>query len=118
VLTTLPPDASHYDLYQDLRASLARRELTAEFPPAFLQHWEKLLTLTPLELGIDVCPIHLAGAVTASAPFPSLVGPITFHVGEADLYWHTGDGGLYENQGFEALLFVFLKKLQAQKDFS
>jgi hypothetical protein len=43
---------------------------------------------------------------------PPLVGPITFHVGEADLYWHTGDGGLYENQGFESLLFVFLKKLQ------
>ena len=45
-------------------------------------------------------------------PFPPLVGPITFRVGEEDLYWHTGDGGLYENQGFESLLFVFLKKLQ------
>ena len=41
-----------------------------------------------------------------------LVGPITFQVGEEELYWHTGDGGLYENQGFESLLFVFLKKLQ------
>jgi hypothetical protein len=41
-----------------------------------------------------------------------LVGPITFRAGEADLYWHTGDGGLYENQGIESLLFVFLKKLQ------
>ena len=27
-------------------------------------------------------------------------------------YWHTGDGGLYENHGVESLLFVFLKKLQ------
>jgi hypothetical protein len=43
---------------------------------------------------------------------PPLVGPITFHVGEEEIYWHTGDGGLYENQGFESLLFVFLKKLQ------
>ena len=26
-----------------------------------------------------------------------------------------GDGGLYENQGFESLLFVFLKKLQEHR---
>jgi hypothetical protein len=81
-------------------------------PPAFLKRWEKLLTLTPLELGIDVCPIRLAGAVAASASFPPLVGPITFHVGDENIYWHTGDGGLYENQGLESLLFVFLKQLQ------
>ncbi|MGH8064592.1 MAG: patatin-like phospholipase family protein [Candidatus Entotheonellia bacterium] len=111
-LTTLPPEASHYDFYKDLRAAMAQRGLTAAFPPAFLKRWEKLLTLTPLELGIDVCPIRLAGAVAGSASFPPLVGPITFHVGEEDLYWHTGDGGLYENQGLESLLFVFLKKLQ------
>jgi predicted acylesterase/phospholipase RssA len=114
-LTTLPPEASRYDFYAALRASLTRRELTTEFPPAFLKRWENLLTLTPLELGIDVCPIRLAGAVAASASFPPLVGPITFHVGETDLYWHMGDGGLYENQGFESLLFVFLKKLQEKR---
>ncbi|MGH8068201.1 MAG: hypothetical protein ACRERE_23810 [Candidatus Entotheonellia bacterium] len=112
VLTMLPPDASWYDFYADLRAALARRGPTAEFPPAFLQRWEKLLSITPLDLGIDPCPIRLAGAVAGSASFPPLVGPITFHVGEEDLYWHTGDGGLYENQGLESLLFVFLKKLQ------
>jgi Patatin-like phospholipase len=115
VLTTLPPEASRYDFYADLRASMTRRGLTAAFPPAFLQRWEKLLTLTPLELGIDPCPIRLAGAVAGSASFPPLVGPITFHVGEEDIYWHTGDGGLYENQGFESLLFVFLKQLQDQR---
>jgi predicted acylesterase/phospholipase RssA len=114
-LTTLPPGASNYDFYADLRASLARRGQTAELPPAFLQRWEKLLTLTPLELGIDPCPIRLAGAVAASASFPPLVGPITFHIGEEELYWHTGDGGLYENQGFESLLFMFLKKLQEKR---
>jgi hypothetical protein len=111
-LTTLPPDASHYDFYKDLRASMAQRGSTTAFPPAFLKRWERLLTLTPLDLGIDVCPIRLAGAVAGSASFPPLVGPITFHVGDEDIYWHTGDGGLYENQGFESLLFVFLKRLQ------
>jgi len=43
------------------------------------------------------------------------VGPITFGVGEEELYWHTGDGGLYENSGSESLLFAFLKQLQAKK---
>jgi predicted acylesterase/phospholipase RssA len=114
-LTTLPPSASHYDYYADLRASMARHGQTAELPPAFLQRWEKLLTLTPLELGIDPCPIRLAGAVAASASFPPLVGPITIHVGDEEIYWHTGDGGLYENQGFESLLFLFLKKLQDKR---
>ena len=114
-LTTLPPDASHYDFYAALRASLARRDLTAEFPPAFLQRWEKLLTLTPLELGIDLCPGRLAGAVAASASFPPLVGPVTFRVGDTDRYFHMGDGGLYENQGVESLLFIFLKKLQEHR---
>jgi len=50
--------------------------------------------------------------VAGSASFPPLVGPITFRVGEEELYWHTGDGGLYENQGLESLAFVFLKQLQ------
>jgi patatin-like phospholipase len=112
VFTTLPPEASRYDFYADLRASMTQRGLTTAFPPAFLRRWEKLLSLTPLELGIDPCPIRLAGAVAGSASFPPLVGPITFHVGEAELYWHTGDGGLYENQGLESLAFVFLKQLQ------
>src|SRR5262245_48327938 len=112
VLTTLPPEASRYDFYADLRASMTKRGLTTAFPPAFLRRWEKLLSLTPLELGVDPCPIRLAGAVAASASFPPLVGPITFRVGETEVYWHTGDGGLYENQGIESLLFVFLKQLQ------
>jgi Patatin-like phospholipase len=112
VFTTLPPEASRYDFYADLRASMTRRGVTTAFPPAFLRRWEKLLSLTPTELGIDPCPIRLAGAVAGSASFPPLVGPITFRVGEEEVYWHTGDGGLYENQGIESLLFVFLKQLQ------
>jgi hypothetical protein len=112
VFTTLPPEASRYDFYADLRASMTRRGVTTAFPPAFLRRWEKLLSITPWELGIDPCPIRLAGAVAGSASFPPLVGPITFRVGEQELYCHTGDGGLYENQGIESLLFVFLKQLQ------
>jgi hypothetical protein len=65
VLTTLPPEAARYDFYSDLRAALARRGQTAEFPPAFLQRWEKLLSVTPLELGIDPCPIRRPGSAPA-----------------------------------------------------
>jgi hypothetical protein len=57
----------------------------------------------------------VAGWVTASASFPPLVGPITLRVGDEPTYWHAGDGGLYENQGVESLLFLFLKQMQDRK---
>jgi hypothetical protein len=64
---------------------------------------------------MDPCPASLAGAVTASASFPPLVGPVTLQVGGENTYWHAGDGGLYENQGIETLLFLYLKQLQAKR---
>jgi len=45
--------------------------------------------------------------MTASASFPPLVGPIAFRVGNDLEYWHTGDGGFYENLGLETLMFTF-----------
>ncbi len=115
IFTTLPPEAMRYDFFQDLRQSLARRGETAEYPPILQQRWESVLALTPLDLGIDLCPLRLAGGVSASASFPPLVGPITFQVGEEERYFHTGDGGLYDNTGIESLLFVFLEQLQKKK---
>jgi hypothetical protein len=114
-ITTLPPETFRYDFFGDLHQSLAKRGKSAEYPPMLLRRWEAVLPLTPLDLKMDLCPLRLAGAVTASASFPPLVGPITFGVGEGDQYWHTGDGGLYENSGTESLLFVYLKQLQAKK---
>ena len=72
--TTLPPEASRYDFYADLRASMARRGLTAAFPPAFLQRWEKLLTITLLELGMDVCSIRLGLPPTPLQSRPKKLG--------------------------------------------
>ncbi len=115
VMTTLPPDNFRYDLFRDLRQSLAKQGKPAEYPQVLVQRWESVVPLTPLDLNIDLCPLKLAAAVTGSASFPPLVGPITFSVGEEQMYWHTGDGGLYENSGTESLLFVFLKQLQAKK---
>jgi hypothetical protein len=115
VLTTLPPDAGHYDFFQDLREAMARRGQATDYPPILHRRWESVLAMTPLDIGMDPCPVLLAGGVTASASFPPLVGPITFQVGDEERYWHTGDGGLYDNTGAESLLFVILKQLQEHK---
>jgi hypothetical protein len=114
-MTTLPPDTFRYDFFGDLRLSLAKRGKSAEYPPILVQRWESILPLTPLDLKVDPCAVKLAAAVTGSASFPPLVGPITFGVGDGDQYWHIGDGGLYENSGTESLLIAFLKQLQAKK---
>ncbi len=114
-MTTLPPETFRYDFFGELNQSLAKRGKSAEYPPLLVRRWESILPLTTLDLKMDPCPVKLAGAVTASASFPPLVGPITFGVGEEEQYWHTGDGGLYENSGTESLLIAFLKQLQAKK---
>ncbi len=101
-----------YDFLRDLRKAQAQRGQTVEIPATLAQRWETLLPLTPLDLKVDPCAIRLAAAVAGSASFPPLVGPITFRVGEEEQYWHTGDGGLYENQGLESVLFAFLRHLQ------
>ena len=114
-MANLPSESFHYDFFADLKQSLAKRGQSAEYPPFLVQRWESLAPMTPSDIRVDQCAIRLAGAVTASASFPPLVGPITFRVGEENQYWHTGDGGLYENSGTESLLLAFLKQLQSKK---
>jgi hypothetical protein len=114
-MTTLPSETFRYDFFQDLRQSAARRGHAAEYPPILVRRWESVLPMTPPDLKIDPCAVRVAAAVTGSAAFPPLVGPITFSVGEGEPYWHTGDGGLFENSGTESLLFAFLKQVQAKK---
>jgi predicted acylesterase/phospholipase RssA len=115
VFTTLPPDFADYDFTAELDQSLAARGVAGTLPEVARRRWESLLPVSPLELLIDPCVIPVATAVTASASFPPLLGPITFTVGDEPGYWHIGDGGLYENLGLETLMFTFLKQLQAKK---
>jgi len=115
MFSTLPPDAAQYDFVADLDRSLSSRGISRTLPDVAQKRWEGLLPTSPLELEIDPCPIHVAGAVTASASFPPLVGPITFTVGDDVDYWHVGDGGLYENLGLETLMMTFLNQLQQHK---
>jgi hypothetical protein len=113
-MTTLPSETFRYDYLADLNQSLARRGQPPAHTPVLQRRWESLQPMVPSDLQMDPCAVPLAGAVTGSASFPPLVGPITFSVGEQQQYWHIGDGGLYENSGTESLLFVFLKQLQAK----
>lgn len=113
--TNVPPGAFRYDFARDLEQALDGEGRASTVPTILKQRAELLLPMTPLELGMDPCPSLVAGWVTASASFPPLVGPITLRVGDEPTYWHAGDGGLYENQGVESLLFLFLKQMQDKK---
>ena len=113
--TVLPPDVFDYDYFADLERAITRRGGVMEPSPYIRERWNRLRPMTPIDIHMDACRMHLAGAVTASASFPPLVGPITLRVGDEEVYWHTGDGGLYENSGVESLLFLHLKQLQEKK---
>jgi patatin-like phospholipase len=111
VITTLPSDAFRYDFLSNFEAALVRRG-GPDVRSTVRRSWEQLLPLTPVDIGADPCQVRLAGAVTSSASFPPLIGPVTLQVGGQETYWHAGDGGLYENQGVESLLFLLLRQLQ------
>jgi hypothetical protein len=114
-VTSLPSEAFNYDFFKDLERVLQERGRVMEPAPVIRQRWERLRPMTPADLHIDPCSGLLVGAVTASASFPPLVGPITMQVGGEKTYWHAGDGGLYENQGIETLLLLYLKQLQEKR---
>src|SRR5215813_8220373 len=113
--TVIPPEDFNYDFFADLGRSLAAQGRTMEPTPYIEKRWQLLRPITPTEIHMDPCVITLSGAATASASFPPLVGPITLQVGGEKVYWHAGDGGLYENQGIETLLLLYLKQLQAKR---
>lgn len=114
-MTVLPSDAFDYDFFGDLERALQRHGRVVEPAPFIRERWQRLRPVTPSEIGLDPCGVRVFGAATASASFPPLIGPITFRVGEQEVYWHAGDGGLYENQGIESLLLLYLKQLQAKR---
>jgi hypothetical protein len=114
-LTALPSEAFDYDFFGDLERAVHERGRVMEPAPVMRERWKLLRPLTPADIHVDPCTTGVAGSVTASASFPPLVGPITLRVGGEVTYWHVGDGGLYENQGIESLLFLHLKQLQAKR---
>jgi patatin-like phospholipase len=111
-LTALPGQAFQYEFLDELRRSVQRQGQSMEPIPEITAQWHKLRPMTPVDIGMDPCPMRLNGMAAASASFPPLVGPITMRVDGQNVYWHAGDGGLYENSGVESLVFLFLRQLQ------
>jgi predicted acylesterase/phospholipase RssA len=61
----------------------------------------------------------LSLAVTTSAAFPGIVGPITIEVpatcdGAGLEYWHLADGGMVDNSGIDSIEEVILRQLRAE----
>ncbi len=114
-ITSLPSEAFNYDFYEDLGRSLQERGRVLDASSFSRERWNRLRPMTLLDIHIDPCPAGLAGSVAASASFPPLVGPLTMKIGDEEVYWHAGDGGLYENQGMESLILLYLKQLQLKR---
>jgi predicted acylesterase/phospholipase RssA len=111
-MTVLPPGAFDYDFFDDLERSVRESGRVMEPAPYMRTRWALLRPMTPIDIKMDPCATSLAAAATASASFPPLIGPITLRIGDEEVYWHAGDGGLYENSGVESLLLLYLKQLQ------
>ena len=115
VVSTVPREASQYDVFADLHRIVGARTFDEEGERLLRSRWESLLSMTPEDIRLDTCTVRVAAAVVGSMSFPPIVGPISFQVKGEDKYWHVGDGGLADNTGVESLLMVFLKKLQEGK---
>ena len=64
--------------------------------------------------GADFSTLPVSLAVAASASVPCLLGPVSFRIAGQEASHHIGDGWLFDNQGIESLIEVFLHKLSVQ----
>lgn len=114
-ITALPTETFDYDFFADLERDLKEQGSRLTPPSWMRERWKVIRPMTPLDIGTDPCPFTMAGVVAASASFPPVVGPITMRIGDKEMYWHAGDGGLYENQGMETLVLLYLKQFQVKR---
>lgn len=113
VMTTVPAADFKYDFIHILQDQLKAKHGGKPLPPSLRVAEQALMPNTFEEYGIDARHIPISYAVAASASFPFFIGPISVVSPiYPDTYLHVGDGGLFDNQGTESLLQVFLKKLE------
>ena len=112
VMTTVPSEDFKYDFIPRLQQEL---KTNRPLPESLERAKVALLPVTLKDEEADPRQIPLAYAVTASASFPFFIGPITVQVAGKESYLHVGDGGLFDNQGTESLVELFLKKLADKK---
>ena len=112
VITTLPHEQTQYDLLKDVSRASGGVPRSKESVELMKVKWASLQSVTPQAMNLDLCPIQLSEAVTASMSFPPVIGPSTFKIEGEERYWHVGDGGLSDNMGLESLAMVALNALQ------
>jgi predicted acylesterase/phospholipase RssA len=72
-------------------------------------------TMSFESLDQSIAPCPLSTAVAASAAVPGVLGPVVLR-GKGDRDLHLGDGGVYDNHGFEALLQAMLPAVKAHPE--
>ncbi len=115
LVSTLPRGESNYDLFGSVVTEVGLDRVEEGFIQKLAAAPDALVSTSLDDLPIDVCPVRVAAAVTASMSFPPLIGPLTLGIEGQERYWHIGDGGMSDNTGSESLTMVFLKKLQENK---
>ena len=116
VMTTVHRDAFRYDFIPKLQRQLETKSVAPKPLPKSLELAKEALNpLTFQDEGADPRRIPLSKAVAASASFPFFVGPVTVQVKDQPTFLHAGDGGLFDNQGTESLVQLFLKKIDDKK---
>lgn len=115
LLSSMPREASRFDLIQNVFELSSGNGLLKEHESLLRARWESLLSVTPQDLNLDLCPLRVAAGVAGSMSFPPIIGPISLQVSDEQRFWHVGDGGLSDNTGAESLLMVFLKQLEEKR---
>jgi hypothetical protein len=114
VTSTIPTADFRYDFIPKLQQELKQKSPSPRpLPPSLQQAEGALNPLSFADFHADPRSVPLAVAVAASASFPFFVGPITVQVAGDDSYYHAGDGGLFDNQGTESLVQLYLKKIES-----
>ncbi len=115
LLSSMPREASRFDLIQNVFELSSGNGLLKEHESLLRARWESLLSVTPQDLNLDLCPLRVAAGVAGSMSFPPIIGPISLQVSNSERFWHVGDGGLSDNTGTESRLMVFAKQLEEKR---
>ena len=120
-LTTLAPEDFRYNFVEQLQESFTQRGVVMsrtgqqEFDRSIGAAKQQFMPQTFEEIGVDHRTLPISVAVSTSASFPPVVGPVTYRADEDGRYTHVGDGGLFDNLGTESLMTLFLSKIPSDR---
>jgi len=111
LLSTLPRNDLRFDWAAAIKRSEAV-ETPLDIEALIRDRAEKLNTVTPQDLHLNICETKVASAVVGSMSFPPIIGPISLMDEKDKRYWHVGDGGMSDNTGAESLIMMLLRKME------